>query len=203
MLTDINLSLFNLINTKLITSINILTLLFFLAKHLILIFPLISIFYWFYGSSKNLIYQRVFIFKTVLALIIGMVISYFIGIIFPQERPFISSKIGRYFFSHAPTASFPSNHATVSFVFSFGFLFWLRAWIGLLLFIPSLIISLARIFLGIHWPLDIVGAFLVAIIACGFSQIIWKIGANKLLTYIIKTYQILFNSLIKKGWIKK
>ncbi|MGP1939000.1 MAG: phosphatase PAP2 family protein [Arsenophonus sp. ET-DL9-MAG3] len=202
MLTDINVSLFNFINAKLITSINILILVIFLAKYLILVFPLISIFCWFWGSSKNLVYQRVFVFKTALALIIGLVISYFIGVFFPQERPFILSRISQYFFPHAPTASFPSNHATVSFIFSFSFLFWLRAWIGLLLFIPALMISWARIFLGIHWPLDMVGAFLVAITACGFTQIIWKIGAYKSLIYIIKAYQILFNSLIKKGWIK-
>ncbi|MGP1955296.1 MAG: phosphatase PAP2 family protein, partial [Arsenophonus sp. NC-QC1-MAG3] len=71
-----------------------------------------------------------------------------------------------------------------------GFLFWLRTWIGLFLFALSFIIGWARIFLGVHWPLDIAGGFLVAIIACGISQIVWQISGNKLLLYIMKAYKI-------------
>lgn len=71
-----------------------------------------------------------------------------------------------------------------------------------MLFIPAFTIAWARIFLGVHWPLDMVGAFLVAIMACGISQTIWELGGHKLLPYIIKAYQILFAPLIKKGWIR-
>lgn len=201
MLNDINVSLFSFINATPITSITTLTLAIFLAKRLILIFPLITIAYWFWGKSGNLVCQRVFVCKTALALIVGLAISGFIGVIFPQERPFMLG-IGQHFLAHAPTPSFPSNHATIAFIFAFSFLFWLKNWIGLLLFIPAFAIAWARIFLGVHWPLDMVGAFIVAIIACGISQAIWKIGGHKLLPYIIKAYQILFATLIKKGWIK-
>ncbi|HGJ5879645.1 MAG TPA: undecaprenyl-diphosphate phosphatase [Arsenophonus nasoniae] len=201
MLNDINLSLFSFINATPITSISTLTLAIFLAKRLILIFPLITIACWFWGRAGNLVCQRVFVCKTALALIVGLAISGFIGVIFPLERPFVLG-IGQHFLAHAPTPSFPSNHATITFIFAFGFLFWLRNWIGLLLFIPAFTIAWARIFLGVHWPLDMVGAFLVAIMACGISQTIWELGGHKLLPYIIKAYQILFAPLIKKGWIR-
>lgn len=201
MLNDINLSLFNFINATSITSTSMLALAIFLPKQLILLFPLITIACWLWGTEKNLAYQRVFVYKTSLAVFIGLVISGFIGIIFPQERPFVLG-IGQHFLDHASNPSFPSNHATIAFTFAFGFLFWLRNWIGLLLFTPAFIIAWARIFLGIHWPLDIASAFLVAIMSCVISQIIWKIGGYKLLPYIIKSYQILFIFLIKKGWIK-
>ncbi|WGM02596.1 undecaprenyl-diphosphate phosphatase [Arsenophonus nasoniae] len=201
MLNDINLSLFSFINATPITSISTLTLAIFLAKRLILIFPLITIACWFWGRAGNLVCQRVFVCKTALALIVGLAISGFIGVIFPLERPFVLG-IGQHFLAHAPTPSFPSNHSTIAFIFAFGFLFWLRNWIGLLLFIPAFTIAWARIFLGVHWPLDMVGAFLVAIMACGISQTIWELGGHKLLPYIIKAYQILFAPLIKKGWIR-
>lgn len=201
MLNDINLSLFSFINATPITSISTLTLAIFLAKRLILIFPLITTACWFWGKSENLVSQRIFVCKTALALIIGLAISGFIGVIFPQERPFMLG-IGQHFLAHAPTPSFPSNHATIAFTFAFSFLFWLRNWIGLLFLIPAFAIAWARIFLGVHWPLDMVGAFLVAIMACGISQTIWEIVGDKLLPYIIKAYQILFAPFIKKGWIK-
>ncbi|WP_342357620.1 undecaprenyl-diphosphate phosphatase [Arsenophonus nasoniae] len=193
--------MFSFINATPITSISTLTLAIFLAKRLILIFPLITIACWFWGRAGNLVCQRVFVCKTALALIVGLAISGFIGVIFPLERPFVLG-IGQHFLAHAPTPSFPSNHATIAFIFAFGFLFWLRNWIGLLLFIPAFTIAWARIFLGVHWPLDMVGAFLVAIMACGISQTIWELGGHKLLPYIIKAYQILFAPLIKKGWIR-
>lgn len=201
MLNDINLSLFNFINATPITSISTLILAKFLAKRLILIFLLITIACWFWGQSKNLVCQRVFVCKTALAFIIGLAISGFIGVIFPQERPFMLG-IGQHFLAHAPRPSFPSNHATIAFTFAFSSLFWLRHWIGLLLFIPAFTIAWARIFLGVHWPLDMVSSFLVAIMSCGISQIIWKIGGDKLLLYIIKVYRMLFAPFIKKGWIK-
>ncbi|MFP3014615.1 MAG: phosphatase PAP2 family protein [Arsenophonus sp.] len=183
-------------------SISSLTIAIFLAKRLILIFPLIIIAFWIWGPSKNLLFQRKFIYKTAIALIVSLSISSLIRIIFPQDRPFMLGNVGHYFLIHDNTPSFPSNHATVAFTFAFGFLFWLRNWIGLLLFIPAFTIVWARIFLWVHWPLDMVGAFLVSIISCGVSQIIWKIGGHKLLPYIIKSYQILFYFLIKKGWMK-
>ncbi|MGP1956921.1 MAG: phosphatase PAP2 family protein [Arsenophonus sp. NC-PE1-MAG3] len=189
LLNDINLSLFSFINATSTASISTLTLAIFLAKRLILIFPLIVIVFWLFVSSKNLVCQRVFVCKTAFAVIIGLVISGSIGVIFPQYRPFMLG-IGQHFLAHAPTPSFPSNHATIAFTFSFSFLFWLRNWIGLLLFTLPFTIGWARIFLGVHWPLDMAGAFLVAIIACGISQIIWKISAHKLLPFIIKAYKI-------------
>lgn len=170
-----------------------------LAKHLIIIFPLITIRYWFWGPPNRLFNQRVFLCKAALAIIIGLVISGLIGIIFPQERPFVLG-IGQHFLPHAPTPSFLSNHATIAFIFSFSFLFWFRFWVGFILFIPAFIIAWARIFLGVHWPLDVAGAFVLAILACGISQTVWVIGGYKLFPYIIKYYQTLFNFLIRKGW---
>ncbi|MFP3029130.1 MAG: phosphatase PAP2 family protein [Arsenophonus sp.] len=190
LLNDINLSLFSFINATPIISIGTLTLAKFLAKRLILIFPLITIACWLCGSSKNLIRQRVFVCKTAFAVIISLAISGFIGVIFPQERPFMLGMIGKHFLVHDPTPSFPSNHATIAFTFAFSFFFWLKKWVGVLLFIPAFIIAWMRIFLGVHWPLDMAGAFLIAIMACGISQIIWKIAGYKLLPYIIKAYKM-------------
>ncbi|XZQ55387.1 MAG: phosphatase PAP2 family protein [Arsenophonus sp.] len=203
MLTHINLSLFSFIDANNIASVNnTIILTNFLAKRLILIFPLIIIIYCLLESSRNSLLKKVFICKTIFALIIGLIISSFIRVIFPQERPFILSGIGQHFFDHAPTPSFPSNHATIAFIFSFSFLFWLRAWIGFLLFIPALIIAWARVFVGVHWTFDMVGAFFVAIISCGISQLILEIFFHKLLSSLMKKYQILFAFLIKKGWIR-
>ncbi|WP_236860966.1 MULTISPECIES: hypothetical protein [Arsenophonus] len=127
MFNDINLSLFKFINANPMTSSNILGIATFFAKKLIFIFPSITIISWIWGPSKNLSYQRIFVCKTTFSLIIVIcsVISGFISILFPQERPFILG-IGQQFLYHDPTPSFPSNHATIAFTFTLSFFFGLK-----------------------------------------------------------------------------
>ncbi len=62
----------------------------------------------------------------------------------------------------------------------FAFLFWLRTWVVLVMMIPAVVIAWSRIYLGVHWPLDMAGAFILAIVACGLAQILWSVGAYKI-----------------------
>lgn len=62
--------------------------------------------------------------------------------------------------------SFPSGHATVAFALAFGYvLLWPHAkkrsvgdrFIVATVFAVAVLVALARVFVGVHWPLDIVG----------------------------------------------
>ena len=68
--------------------------------------------------------------------------------------------------------------------------------------IPAIVIAWSRIYLGVHWPLDMAGAFILAIVACGIAQVIWSIGANKIQEPITRLYSLIFGSLIRKGWFQ-
>lgn len=57
-------------------------------------------------------------------------------------------------------ASFPSNHSASSFVISFMFLF-VSFKLFLLFFLLALIVSVSRIIVGIHFPLDILSGFFI------------------------------------------
>lgn len=60
--------------------------------------------------------------------------------------------------------SFPSGHATFFFALAFS-LFFSHKKIGYIFFIFAIIISTARIAAGVHFPLDILGGFLLGYIS--------------------------------------
>lgn len=85
-----------------------------------------------------------------------------IGLVWDRARPFVAG-VGQAWVSHAATGSFPSDHLTVQWV-SAGMLLLdrcTRAWGhgGALLGLPM---AWARIYLGVHYPSDMLGALGVA-----------------------------------------
>ncbi|WMY97040.1 MAG: phosphatase PAP2 family protein [Arsenophonus sp.] len=200
MLNDINLNVFHLITSIPIISGTALKFTFFLAYQLIFIFFFIVILYWFFYLKKNIIIRIIFVYKTFVAVIISLLISWIIGKFFYQERPFVMITC-KHFFIHKETPSFPSNHGIVTFTISFSFLFWFKKyWIGLLLFIKSFIIAIARIFFCIHWPLDMLGSFILSLIACWISQLLYKVSRDKISSYLIKFYQFFINLIFFKSY---
>lgn len=201
MLEQINLDLFNLINATPESASGTIAIATVIAKRLILIFPLFTAACWFWGAQQNMTRQRAFACKAAFAIVIGLVVSWIAGFIAPHDRPFVMG-FGTNFLAHDSTPSFPSNHGTIVFTFALAFLFWLRTWVGLVMLIPAIVIAWARIYLGVHWPLDMVGAFILAIIACGLAQIVWSIGGYKIQTPLTNLYHLIFSALIRKGWFQ-
>ncbi|ARC54762.1 hypothetical protein AOQ88_00595 [Candidatus Riesia sp. GBBU] len=140
----------------------------FMAKNLIIFFPLVFIMLFFF---KN----EVLLYKISFSITTSLVISYFIKLFFYIERPFVLDERYDIFF-HKRDSSFPSNHGSVAFTFSF--CLSICSWIGSLMFIFSIIISLSRIFLRIHRMSDVIGSILISFIS-------YKINSLILINYII------------------
>lgn len=65
--------------------------------------------------------------------------------------------------------SMPSGHAAFFFALSIIIYFYNRRW-GIWFFIVSILISLARIFVGVHWPIDIVAGAAIGIFSALFVR---------------------------------
>ncbi|HQU69685.1 MAG TPA: undecaprenyl-diphosphatase [Albidovulum sp.] len=96
---------------------------------------------------------------------IGLLIARAISAAWYHPRPF-EIGLGHQYLAHRPDASFPSDHGT--FMFALALCYFLRPalrrWgVGLLML--GGLVAWARIYLGVHFPLDMVGAFGVAFVA--------------------------------------
>lgn len=130
-----------------------------------------------------------------------MVISWLIGHLFPHDRPFVNH-IGYNFLHHAPDDSFPSDHGTVIFTFALAFIFWHRLWSGALFMAIAVAIARSRVYLGVHWPLDMLGGFTAALIGCLSAQMIWQRFGTSLYSALQACYRTCFALPIRKGWVR-
>ena len=103
--------------------------------------------------------------RLVIAVPLALALNYLVGLVYPHARPFMIG-LGHTFFSHCPESSFPSDHASAMWTVAFGMLIWSRAkWAGGVAIVLAALTSWARVFLGVHFPFDILGSMAVAVAA--------------------------------------
>lgn len=196
MLENINYALFALINATPSSSWWAIEVATFIAKDLIIIVPLLVVAMWLWGPN-----QRQLVFKVMLALALSLSISWVIGHLFPHDRPFVDG-VGYNFLHHAADDSFPSDHGTVIFTFALAFLFWHRVWSGTLLLVIASAIAWSRVYLGVHWPLDMLGGLLAGMCGCLGAQLLWQSGGHGLYQWLQRLYRLCFSLPIRKGWVR-
>ncbi len=101
------------------------------------------------------------------AVLLGLGINQLVALAYFHPRPFMDH-LGRLLIPHAPESSFPSDHTTFMASIALTLLFLpqtrrLGDW--LLLF--AVIGGLARVYIGVHYPLDILGSLLVSLASAG------------------------------------
>lgn len=106
--------------------------------------------------------------KALLFIILGIPISILlikiIHLFLFVPRPFVTFHLSPIVMEAADSASFPSRHATVAGVLAFAYTYFKSKWSPLLIFI-MLWIGLSRVWVGVHYPLDILGGFVVGAVS--------------------------------------
>jgi undecaprenyl-diphosphatase len=89
-----------------------------------------------------------------------------------RSRPFINNNVNLVV-NYSNESSFPSGHA--AFFFAIATVVYLHnKKAGILFFVGALLISLGRIFVGIHWPLDILAGAIVGIFSGWLASKIFR-----------------------------
>lgn len=73
---------------------------------------------------------------------------------FYNPRPYLILEKVNILMNHETSSSFPSGHATFFFALAFGVYLIDRRW-GRIYLVLAALVGFARIFVSIHWPLDI------------------------------------------------
>ncbi|KUM02989.1 undecaprenyl-diphosphatase [Chromobacterium subtsugae] len=155
---DVNYTLFEWLNAPALPSGCLLALAKFLGEYLIALMPLLLAGCWLWGGAR----QRKAALEALAAALSALGLNQLIAWLWPQPRPFMLG-LGHCFLNHAADASFPSDHLTLWW--SVAASFWLgRAMrnCGYGLLAAGLPMAWARIYLGVHFPLDMLGAAAVA-----------------------------------------
>lgn len=195
-LEHFNLNLFQALNASEAASDWTVKAAIFVANDLFYIIVLMFLIAWFKGSlqvKKHIIKAAFF---TLLAFIIGKIISSY----FYYPRPFVM-EIGRTLIDHAPSGSFPSSHMLFFSTIAFSFIFSKKS-IGLVFLIMAWSVAWARIYLGVHFPLDMLGAFTIAFLLNLLGMPLWKEYGKYIINPLINLYHFIFSKLLKNGYIR-
>lgn len=116
-------------------------------------------------------------FATGVLFVICLFGSFILGSMFYENRPFVDHTVVL-IVNHAADASFPSDHAVGTMALACGILFY-RWNLGTWMVYGSILVGISRVFVGNHYPGDILGAFIL----------VWILTA-------------LYNKLLRRGVVR-
>jgi len=104
----------------------------------------------------------------------ALVLSYALGLVaaaaHPEARPFTSHPAVHPLIAHHPGQAFPSDHSTAAFAIALVVLVFLsRRW-GVALLAVAVLIGFSRVYVGVHYPGDVLGSILVSLIGVGLVR---------------------------------
>ena len=129
------------------------------SKYGPILFGLILVWLWF-SNAQNQHENRKIVLYAVSIAILTLGIDKLIEMVYFRPRPFVNHSVILLLEKSNLDPSFPSNHAAGAFALAFA-LFWKRRKIGAVLILMACFMAFSRIFIGVHYPLDVLaGAFI-------------------------------------------
>jgi len=125
----------------------------FSARYLIIILFVFCALFLFKISKKTFI-------SLFFALVIATLLTQLFKFFMPINRPFVNREVNL-LFEPPYDSSFPSNHAVLAGICAFS-LFFYKKKAGILAILAAVLIGLARIFAGVHWPIDVLAGLLLS-----------------------------------------
>lgn len=115
-------------------------------------------------------------YKTLFAAGIVFVIDFLFKIVYFRQRPFVTHDVNL-LVDHLQSASFPSRHTDIAFAFAQS-IFLGDKKTGVAALIIAAIVGLSRVYVGVHYPLDVLAGAVLGIAGAYFSSFLidqfWK-----------------------------
>jgi Membrane-associated phospholipid phosphatase len=143
--------------------------------------------------KKNSNYRKAAV-SAFLITVFNLILSFIIGGIYYVDRPFVHNKVNL-LFPHVQDASFPSDHATGTMSIALGLKKYNKL-LSVILTILSIIVGFSRVYVGHHYPMDVIGAYIM----------VWITGYIynlKLSGKVENLYEVIENKLAEKFNLQK
>jgi undecaprenyl-diphosphatase len=168
-----------------------------LADYAIWIAPALLVYLWLTGARN----QREVAVRAAFTAMVALGINQLIGMAWYHPRPFAMG-LGHTFLIHAPDSSFPSDHATLLSAISITLLYDGRRLLGGCALLVDIAVAWARVYVGVHFPLDMVGAGIVAWASCLLAAPIWRFAGAAATQACVALYRKVLAGPIARGWLR-
>lgn len=123
----------------------------FFAEYLVILVPLSLVYLWF--QDRNGKVDSVLVFG---ATVVGILTAYAFSFLYSHQNPSVSYET--IIAADSMENAFPSQHTATVFSAAFGFLIRKRKILGYLMVVAAVLTGFARVYVGEHWPMDILGS---------------------------------------------
>jgi len=174
-LSEMNSTLFRMINNlgKQYTDLN--PFFVFIAEYMIFFLVLAVLLFLFSRRNKN----RIMVICAFITLVISDLFAKIAGQFHSNNQPFAELPNVNRLVEKAVNNSFPSDHTIIFFSFCITFWLFKRGW-GILWVILAVLVGISRIWVGVHYPADVlVGAIISIVSATIVYKIVLKLSLTK------------------------
>lgn len=168
-----------------------------IADTAIYLIPMLLMGLWFKGGRDG----RDSALQALVVALVALGLAQIMVHLWPHPRPFAAG-LGHAWIDHAADPSFPSDHVTVFASVAFVLMAGGMMVTGGSLLLLGLLVGWARIYLGVHFPLDIAGGIGVAALTLVVIRPVWSIAGPPILDLAEILYRKLFAWPIKAGWLE-
>jgi undecaprenyl-diphosphatase len=112
-----------------------------------------------------------------------------------RQRPFAAHRSAHVWGSRSHDPSFPSDHASAAFAIGFAVFFFDRL-VGSLFFVAAIVIGVGRVFIGAHYPGDIIAGCFVGL---AVAIVLGRLG-RPVIEFIVRLVERLTDPLLAPFW---
>lgn len=193
-ISEINLSLFRLVNDlgKEYPFLN--PIFIFIAEYMVFLLALGVLIIWFTRDEDN----RIMILCASIAFICAFTVGKVSGVFHSNYQPFVELNDVNKLIHKEKDNSFPSDHTILFFSYCFSFWLFKRGW-SILWVLLAVIVGVSRIWVGVHYPLDILTGILISLTAATSIYLIFpKLNITQATLKIYEKYESKLLLLFKR-----
>jgi len=182
MLNQLNIQIFNAINQFAGSNVLLDGFMIIIAKYLPFFFILFLLYLWLKKNKKDIVLFSVY------SAVFGILLNFLITLFYFHPRPFMEH-MGNTLINHVAETSFPSDHTTFMLSIAIMLLYFKETRnAGIILFFLGLFGGIARVFCGVHYPFDIFGSIIVAVVS-SYILFLFKSKFQRINAFLLEKYQ--------------